>query len=330
MAYSKSPLVFVYLGDTLPEYVYYSLLLACETSHCDVIFISEVAVVLEDKNNYQNVLLDTFYDKFEFENIVQNLNFDENLWDGFWLKTLERFFVIKQWMKYSNTDKLFHAELDNLVFNLTDLDKKLDNLGAYIFVPRDSDERVIASLVYINSYESITKFCKYAGKENESKNEMELLSHFADENPNYIKSLPTDIIFENIEQDKEIKEYQQLNGIFDAASLGQWLFGIDARLIKKPLFNHFKNDCAYSKIEKLKFNYDKEFHTFSVNIENKIYNLYNLHVHSKVHKKIYNRLFLDNVIENSNKGKESLIDKNLLNSCKGIYSYLRTILGVNQ
>lgn len=327
MAYNNPPLVFVYLGKKLPEYVKYSMLLACETSHCDVVLLSEVALDIKN-DNYKNVLIQSFYDYSEFIEIAKSLNFDKDFWDGFWLKTLERFFVLKQYMKHFEINKCFHAEADNMVFNLSGLSQKLDSIGEYMFIPKPSQDIAIASLIYINNIKSIGMLCDYAKEKSNATNEMQILANFINELPDYAKALPTDIAFDE-DIDFEYISSEVSGGIFDAAAIGQWLFGIDMRHLNKPLYNHFKNfKLGYKNIENLKFEYEISLNRLKVYDQLRNFNLYNVHIHSKTHKKLIKITFFENVLNKNNAKKRLLIDCNTINTLKGVYFHIRTIVGI--
>ena len=46
--------------------------------------------------------------------------------------------VLYYYASKNNISSFFHAELDNMIFNLDNLDEKFNNYGSGIFVPRDS------------------------------------------------------------------------------------------------------------------------------------------------------------------------------------------------
>ena len=315
MAYTNPPLIFVYLGNKLPEYVKYSMLLACETSHCDVVLLSEVALDIR-KDNYKNILIQSFYDYSEFIETAKSLNFDKDFWDGFWLKTLERFFVLKQYMKCFEINKCFHAEVDNIVFNLSGLSQKLYSIGEYIFIPKPSHDIAIASLIYINNIKSIEMLCDYAKEKSNATNEMQILASFINRFPDCAKALPTDMAF-NEDIDFEYISLELSGGIFDAAAIGQWLFGVDPRNIAKPIFNRFKNESVDYDIEKLRFILDKKQKRFYCENEDfGTVNIYNLHIHSKIHRKLAREGYAESLIMRSNKGVDTLIKLNLLLTLK--------------
>jgi hypothetical protein len=323
---TNAPLIFVYLGKKLPEYVKYSMLLACETSHSEVVLLSEVVLDIK-KDNYKNILIQSFYDYSEFKKVAKSLNFDKDFWDGFWLKTLERFFVLKQYMENFEISKCFHAEADNMVFNLSVLSQKLDSVGEFMFIPRPSQDRALASLIYINGIKSIEMLCSYAKEKSDVTNEMQILANFLNKFPNYAKALPTDIAFDE-DMDLEYISPGLSGGIFDAAAIGQWLFGVDMRNLNIPLYNHFKNtDLGFTEIEDLKIYYGEEKNILTIEYLNKTYTLFNIHIHSKVHKKIIDNIFFKNVLNKNNIKKRLLIDFNTINTLKGVYYHIRTIVG---
>ena len=325
----NAPIVFVYLGKELPKYVKYSMRLACETSHSEVVLLSEVALDIK-MNNYKNILIQSFYDYSDFKKVESSLNFDRDFWNGFWLKALERFFVLKQYMENFEINKCFHAEADNMIFNLSGLSRKLDSIGEFMFIPRPSQDRALASLIYINGIKSIEMFCSYAKVNSGETNEMQMLANFLNKCSNYAKALPTDIAFDE-DIDFEYISPELFGGIFDGAAIGQWLFGVDMRHLNKPLYNHFKNcELGHENIENFKFDYEKSTHRLKVSNQERQYRIYNLHIHSKVMKNIENKFEI--ILTRTNQGKRSLISLNLKNSIiqklklRVILNKMRTIL----
>ena len=90
-------------------------------------------------------------------NYLASLMPDMQYSGDFWINTSLRFLVLNNFIHNSEIQCFYHAELDNIIFNLDTLDHSLPTLGKGIFVPRDSDDRAIASLIFCNRPESISE-----------------------------------------------------------------------------------------------------------------------------------------------------------------------------
>jgi hypothetical protein len=220
--------------------------------------------------------------------------------NGFWKYTTERFFIVEECMRKYNIENAIHLEMDNLIyFNLSTLKdefKKLNSLG----IPSDCERRFIAGISYINNADTLKHLNNYFAYKSYNRAEMEvILEYYKVNNNNYIKILPTlspeysyplkpDDGMETTDKCKFSKYINEtsgicLRGIFDAAALGQYLFGID------PIHNRsntdgFINESTCFKIDKqyLKWILDDNKWRIYISADNKNwYPMYNIHVHNK-------------------------------------------------
>lgn len=129
---------------------------------------------------------------------------------------------------------------------------------------------------------------------------------------NQFHSLPTENSLSDFGCRWNFIQPQELGGIFDAASIGQYLFGIDTRNTFLPSFNGFINENSGSNLKKLQFNIDIDTGINLVSVINKplSYRLFNIHVHSKIFGLIKNDQFFNLIIEKINRGKKTLVKKN--------------------
>ncbi len=305
---ASPPLVFVWLGNKAPHWM--SLALALNKQSCGIktILISSRSLGKVDCVD-QQIWIEDFYEASGKLNVLlakQHPRFRE----GFWIKTSERFFVLEQYMRKFSCNALFHAELDNLVFDLSGLSSRLNNIGAGFFCPRDSVSRGIASLTYINQVHALTEMLAIcASSEMSFKNDMELLGYMLQSSSKFF-SLPTENSFltDKPPQWRSVSP-PTLSGIFDAAAMGQFLFGIDPKNVGVLLFNFFENENKGCDLHKLRFTLDFDSHRLVVtNTEDqRSFNVYNLHVHSKQFALLASRQRLLQLLENANAGKRSLI-----------------------
>lgn len=92
---------------------------------------------------------------------------------------------MRDFVEKNNITSFFHAELDNLIFNLSTLSQKFDKIGAGLYIPKDSINRCIASLIYVNDIKVIYEFCEYViCNPKKLSNDMLLLGDFSEFNKN--------------------------------------------------------------------------------------------------------------------------------------------------
>jgi len=250
--------------------------------------------LFQDENfkKYQEILNTKFTNMTEFR-------------DGFWVSTSARFFYIYIFMKIFNLSNVFHIENDVMLYKrLTFLyeyikeeileNKEIDK----ICMIQDSTKRVIPSLLLFPNvnclYELTLHMVKTLDESSYFINDMNLLGTFTNK---YLLSIDP----------SKCKKTENL--IFDGAAIGQFLGGVDTKNLKENeipdkdliLINNPKkgfinetslfkpNTCHYIKnivhIDNLKI-HPKVFscklkNDGSKGANNKLYNIANLHIHSK-------------------------------------------------
>jgi hypothetical protein len=169
---------------------------------------------------------------------VNLINCDPN-GSPFWVWTTLRFFDIAHFMKLNPTiDGVYHLENDTLLFT------KLDNLVLYdktkIHVPQDSEFRAIGCICWLPSYEAMVGFLTFVLRQQKVMplNDMNYLGLYRDKC--HFPIFPSG----------------DGAGVFDAAHLGQSLFGthgcpnvsFENETCVLKVKNHkidFKNNCVY-------------------------------------------------------------------------------------
>jgi hypothetical protein len=146
-------------------------------------------------------------------------------------------------------------------------------------------------------------------------NDMELLGGLLKSSKSYY-SLPTEASISLI-HDKLLWEHESVEivgGIFDAAAIGQFLFGIDPRNCKGFLYNGFENENKGFDLWKLRYLVDLESGKASVSQSdgsNKT-NLYNIHVHSKLFNQLLTDGRINEIIDKIHNGEKTIMSLNLL------------------
>ena len=317
------PIIYVYIGNKLPKYAFASLAGVKSRNNNEVILLTNARNFHKVSPEIKVVQISDFYDSKVFEYFKQNTVLDVNFRKGFWIHTAERFFVIKQYVQHFNYSNFYHAELDVMVFNLNNLSELLDKVGKGLFVPRDSKDRAIASLIYCNDISVMAECCEYILFNSTYGNEMAIISQFMVNNPSSTFSLPSESTLNQISKSPEwdFVASNICGGIFDAASMGQWLFGIDPRNSPKVVSNHFINENWHCDPTNLNFAYD--FSESSLNVSdlsrmNTQTNVYCLHIHSKINSKLENIRNFEKLLAQAQKVNPTVISRNYRQKLRNI------------
>lgn len=289
---------FVFLGSKLPAYAKASIRLASATSGVNLCLIGNKSIQKSaERLPVRFIAVEDFYDSREFDLAKNGITADHKYRNGIWLRSLERFFVIDQYMATFNKPSILHAELDQLLFKTQTLAEMLKNIKLTgLFFPFHSESSAIASLVYINDKAALKSLLDFAQSDFKYANEMVLIAEWAKRNPDQIFQLPTAATLLQNRIDSYVTKVRllttaELGGIVDAAQLGQWVAGIDPKhlsLSVRPLtlYADSANEFVLGReqLETLRFVQD------GVGAVNIITNsglinipLYNLHIHSKIH-----------------------------------------------
>lgn len=320
---ANEKLVFVYLGKKFPGYARKSIKFAKKYSGLDVVLVCEKKFIrtgLDDKHTY---LLSNNYKKRLSQNLANSAH--AKFRKGFWLKTTERFFALEEYMQSNQIKQCFHAELDNLIFANDGLANRLNTFGSGLFLPFDSQNRAIASIMYLNSTTTLRNFCQFVDQIDGNYNDMELLALYGAINPSGVFALPSSIENRILKSELLQKGIQTINendiGIFDAAAIGQWYFGIDPRNSYFKIRNRFINDVAEVDLSEFQMRWSDKpfrFHASDKTKGRKEYLVNNLHIHSKIHRKITRPGALISIVNRTDSGYKIVISQNVLGMYRGL------------
>ena len=300
-----APLIFIWIGKKIPSWGFDSLKFASIKNP------NRKIILLVDNNSYASLKRKS--KSFEICCLSPqflkkcNLASNHNLSNDFWVNTAKRLKILHQYAKKNHLKQFFHAEIDNLIFSLNSLEKKLNLIGKGFFAPKDSEERAIASLIFCNNIESINEIFKYFSPPFLAQSEMHALGIYSNRSQNFF-SLPTESFIEANKKWNVICP-EKTNGIFDAAAIGQYIFGIDPMHEPyRPLYNMFVNENVLIKFSDLIF-YLENQNIYAYNKKTKKeFKIYNIHVHSKSIKKAESLINGDQeILKNLFIGKKTLI-----------------------
>lgn len=290
---------FVYLGNSLPPYVAASIDLSIQFGGVSVNLIGNRELGKRVTNNHLNFIsLEDFYSAEKFSDAAAKVMYSSKFRNGFWLKSLERLFVLEQFMLVSKEPAIFHAELDQLLFSADKLISALERgQRTGIFVPFHNSQYAIASVLYCNDFEAISSLTTLACEGDYFSNEMELISRWASIFPEKAFALPTvadEYALNRVELPGHIEtlSVEETGGFVDAAQLGQWVAGIDPRnvpILKRPVTKFVDNSdgdlLTKEQLSELRFGLTRSSNsltlTYGTFSETQVYNL---HLHSKIHQ----------------------------------------------
>ncbi|PZO36305.1 MAG: hypothetical protein DCF19_21845 [Pseudanabaena frigida] len=212
-------------------------------------------------------------------NFNKNSRFDRQFRDGFWHYCSLRFFYLYSYIQKYNIKDSIHLENDTLLYENSDKLKPL--FKNKVYAPFDSSHRIIPSFIYIPSSES---FKPIVENYNYNVHDMDNLGSFDE---SIIEPLPIFPIVNNLVF-KLNKNYNHnnINCIFDAAAIGQYLGGVDPRNQGGDT-RGFVNETCDVKYNQFPFYWIKENNLYKpfISVDSKLIPIINLHIHSKeLHK----------------------------------------------
>jgi len=294
----SSEVIFVYLGRSLPNYAVASLNLAVRFSGMKVRLLGNARLRRSVSNPaILFTAVEDFYDPTEFLSAAQNTSLPRSFRGGFWLKALERFFVLDQFRLSSGGNEIFHAELDQLLFRTDQLVDRLRQLPQQgLFLPFHNKRAAVASVLYCNNADALRSFIKFSSRNTPFATEMELIAKWATLRPELCFPLPTMRTLitsqsKSAPRGTEPLTPEDLGGVVDAAQLGQWVGGVDPRnlpLSTRPT-NKFVDSpekalMTHNQLKKVRFDFREEDSTlFCHYAEDFSVRVFNLHLHAKIH-----------------------------------------------
>lgn len=293
---------FIYLGRALPYYGSAALELARRFAGVNISLIGPAAMESSARREQiEFVALEDFYDSNSFSAARARLSQPAVFRDGFWVKTLERFFVLEQFMAQAKLKAVLHAELDQLMFRVDALAAALESESRRgVFVPYHNSSAAVASVLYCNNLESLSALNEYSSETTSFPHEMALLAKWGSSGRQDAFALPT---MATAMQVTEMRlpvsgpTESDLGGVVDAAQLGQWVAGIEPRNVPFPKSHRNKfvdppSDMLLSRkqLESLKFGFEEPTGLLYCTTDTgETHRVYNLHLHSKIHSYLANR-----------------------------------------
>jgi hypothetical protein len=228
--------------------------------------------------------------------------------DGFWLKTIERFFVLAAFVEDDLGKAYFAAELDNIVFKAPKEFLEKISQKSCLAYPFLNESTAMASFLYIGGIAPIEKFCRYISEQKCYLPDMALLANFSQSHPDMVHAFTS----ENLLSASQYKPSQD-NVLVDAAAFGQYYFGVDPRNVGRPLYNGFQNSDSgldFRNVQTLVF---ADLSCAFVIYFGRKYRLLNLHVHSKIFDRLILSMDVQLLMSKLDSGTKTLIKLNFKN-----------------
>ncbi len=218
----------------------------------------------------------------------KNSKLNRHFRDGFWHYCSLRFFYLYAYIKKHKVEHVVHLENDTLLYE--NLDKLKPFFKDRVYAPFDHFYRVIPSFIYIPN---TAAFKPIVDNYNNELNDMENLARFDE---SIIEPLPIFPTVDNLvfKLNKNYN-YNNIDCIFDAAAIGQYLGGVDKRNQDGDT-RGFINETCMIKYNSFSFYWIEKNGLYKpfILVKDKLIQIINLHIHSK---ELYNFLS-DHPLEN--------------------------------
>lgn len=283
------PFVWVHLGGSkIPPYLRISL------ENFSELFQDQSLVLLvdEDKNLGNLQIKNLTVKKVElvdpdWDTIKSTLGHDLNFRNEFWFNSLARFKIIHMYMTLEDVGSLLHIESD-VTFTSDFPFQILKDLRQVLAYPLQGDGQGIASVLHVGSREVLAEFLTFCSREvseNSKSTDMTILFNFLKHNLDKVVVMPTlPVELENGKKGSTLYASASQNidlfgGVFDAISIGQYLFGVDPR-------NHRGRKKLYSEdkshwVKPSKYKFDWSGNSLLAKRANFVTKVFSLHIHSK-------------------------------------------------
>ena len=265
--------------NNFQEYILINIEQLIKLGHNNIFVITNLELFPHFNNYKQQLRLIDVNELNESYNFVNNTSLDKSFRNGFWYLTSLRFFYIYELMKKYDIDNVIHLENDVLIYyNCDELTSYINK--QFLYIPFDSYQRNIASIMYIPNKEI---YKKILDNYNFNKNDMDNFC-LIKQKTGLIKNFPIFIKSNNLtrEQNYVSENSDNFPFIFDAAAIGQYLGGVDPRNTSGDTIG-FINETCVIKYNNYRILFDEINGTKKpfIQIKDDKVPIFNLHIHSK-------------------------------------------------
>lgn len=279
----------IYLGKKLPKYVLRNLRYLRDTFPAKkIVFISD------SKRSLKSASLegvDTWlapHPEIYWKDLKKKLQHPMSFRDGFWFKTLARFFVLDLFLREKSGTSCLQVEADVFLFKNFPFEN-FEGFDADISFPMESSQMGIASLLFLKDSKAsniLVNMAVDAINQDGQITDMSLLGRVAHSKQLNFSPLPTlrrsffSALTVTTESQLFCSEQLGLAGVFDGITLGQFLLGVDPRNSRGFLILHRQQQTHAVNAKMLSFKYERKDKLQIFNDQESA-DVYNLHNHSK-------------------------------------------------
>lgn len=288
--------MFFFSGKKLPSFARISLAKAASIWPGATVLLTDVKCTFRSAVSVD--FFPSWFNQDDFGSFQSRSSLDKSFRDGFWLKAAQRFFVLDQWSRKNSVERFVHCELDVAILRPNDVADLVQNVDRGIFIPRVSENLAIASTVIVAGEDSMVPLIDFMVRKAYLGHEMRILGEFLRLVPELGQALPTTSDLAGRISPLSFPQTSPAvafgNILFDAAQVGHWILGTDARNIRgKAVRNHFEWDYGSDSVS-LHRTLFRHLRWRSGNIEFATrlgtFHLLTLHCHSKSMRLAYSRL----------------------------------------
>jgi hypothetical protein len=210
--------------ENFQEYILTNIAQLLRLGHTNIYILTNEYLISEFEP-FQNILkivsVESLDDPFNFK---EASTLDKEFRGGFWYNTSARFFVIHSFMVKYGVQNVIHIENDVLLYYNVNEELMNTFTDKKMYIPFDTYERNIASIVFIPDAEIFGKILEHYDF---GKNDMCNFSEIR-KRTGLIQNLPI-FVSDNTTLERAFVTNGFQKYIFDAAAIGQLVGGVDPR-----------------------------------------------------------------------------------------------------
>ena len=283
-------IVLVCLG-VFQEYIMTNIAQLIRLGHTKIYVLTNAALIphFEPFSDVIHLIpVETLNDSFDF---MRRSTQDKEYRGGFWHHTSARFFVLYEFMARTGVKNVIHIENDVIIYYNCDKVLSVPLLNKPdLYIPFDSYERNIASIVYIPSAIILAQILvHYNYEKNDMYNFCEIRQQTdrIQQFPIFVEERALDLSTVDGERAFVSRGWSQFGGyIFDAAAIGQYVGGVDPRNCPGDTRGFVNETCVIKYADEgvviWKTDGDDDVkRPFLQRNNQQIVPIFNLHIHSK-------------------------------------------------
>ncbi len=305
-------LVVIFFGNKIPKYVLMNLrYLKINFPKYQLQLITDSQEVCQAAESIGVKVWRTSDVREQVESKLRNSSLDLKFREGFWVYTVGRFFVLKDFMEAHRDRSVLQIEADVLLLPNFPMDK-VSTLKASIAFPVSQENLAVPSTIFLRDQESAHDLQEFAEKcmaRGEAYDDCRILGLYGERYPDRTYILPS-----NFKSDcsynssvpaktrrKMCENLDEFNGFFDGSSWGQFISGTDPANAWGVSFRYRNQRHQAINPTKCKISFDPETY-IEATCKDEVAKIFSLHVHSKNSRYFQDLEYIDRSINRIERG----------------------------